>query len=142
MRRIALVTAVLVLSALAAQPAAAQPGIYAPSAPPSYGVYNRPLLSPYLNLLRGGDTASNYFLGVVPEQNRRFNDRLFRSEIRDLERRTADTSTPGDFEDLITPLGSTGHPTAFLNTVGYFGAGAGRVGVPNPGFTRPPPRRR
>ena len=30
-----------------------------------------PPLSPYLNLLRGGDPAANYFLGVRPEQQRR-----------------------------------------------------------------------
>src|SRR5713226_9128309 len=50
--------------------------------------YGRPQLSPYLNLLRGGSPAANYYLGVVPERERRANAALFGSAISDLEWRT------------------------------------------------------
>jgi hypothetical protein len=91
-------------------------------APPfaaGYQPYNRPQpqLSPYLNLLRGGDPAANYYLGVVPERERRRNDALFRSAIVDLEQRTQPLA---EGEDVFTPLRSTGHPTAFGYTGSYF----------------------
>ena len=48
---------------------------YRPNAPfspgPAYGPGYQTQLSPFLNLLRGGDASANYFLGVVPEQQRR-----------------------------------------------------------------------
>src|SRR5262249_37736731 len=77
----------------------------------SFAPYNRPQpqLSPYLNLLRGGDPASNYYLGVVPERERRRNDVLFRSAIVDLEQRTQPLA---EGEDVFTPLRSTGHGRA------------------------------
>src|SRR5207247_6563256 len=34
------------------------------------GGFGRPGLSPYLNMLRGGSPAANYYLGVVPEFER------------------------------------------------------------------------
>jgi hypothetical protein len=113
------------------------------SARPNYGIYqpygggyNRPLLSPYLDLLRGGDPAVNYFLGTVPEFQRRANAAQFRSAIQDLEQRTGQPTTT-EPEDLFKPLTSTGHPTAFLNTGGFFGNTAPVV---RPGI-QPPPRR-
>jgi len=36
--------------------------------------YSRPALSPYLNLLRGGDPAANYYLGVMTEFDRRYRE--------------------------------------------------------------------
>jgi hypothetical protein len=102
---------------------------------PNYNPYGGPALSPYLNLLRGGDTASNYYLGVVPE---RFNRSAFGTilggggygamGLRNLDIRAAGDPfyagprpSPGA-EDLIDdPLPSTGHATFFGNTAGYFG---------------------
>src|SRR5215467_3564741 len=46
-----------------------------------------PNLSPYLNLLRGGNPAANYYLGVVPEVERRNNAATFRAGIQDLAQR-------------------------------------------------------
>ena len=68
-----------------------------------YAPYNRqqPQLSPYLNLLRGGDPASNYYLGVVPERERRRNDALFRSSILDLEQRTQQLAEAEEFTPLF-----------------------------------------
>ena len=80
--------------------------------------YGRPQLSPYLNLLRGGNPAANYYLGVVPERERRANAAMFGSAINDLEWRTRYGA--GGELDLGEPITSTGHPTAFLNTGSYF----------------------
>src|SRR5262245_28146673 len=71
---------------------------YGPRAP-TVNPVGRPGLSPYLNLLRGGNPAANYYLGVVPEAERRFNARQFSTAITDLEQRTATAPTPeGTFE--------------------------------------------
>src|SRR5688500_606325 len=58
------------LALLAAQDASAQ-YVFRPN-PPVVAPYSRPALSPYLNLLRGGDPAANYYLGVLTEYDRRF----------------------------------------------------------------------
>jgi hypothetical protein len=88
--------------------------------PPAYGPFYSPMLSPYLNLLRGGNPAANYFLGVLPEYQRRMNARAFSGAIQSLDQR-AETppATPEELE-LYTPLKSTGHATAFNNTLSYF----------------------
>jgi hypothetical protein len=111
-----LFASVVCLLAVGAQSASAQ-APYPYNRPSPYG---GPLLSPYLNLLRGGDQASNYYLGVIPERDRRRNDVLFRSSILDLEERT-NVATTSEEADLLRPLRSTGHVTAFGNTSTYFG---------------------
>jgi hypothetical protein len=80
--------------------------------------YGRPQLSPYLNLLRGGSPAANYYLGVIPERERRSNAALVGSAINDLEWRSRYGA--GGELDLGEPITSSGHPTAFLNTGSYF----------------------
>jgi hypothetical protein len=78
---------------------------FSPYARPNYVGSPRPVLSPYLNLLRGGNPAANYFLGVLPEFERRAN--------------------AYQFSTLVVTV-TTGHPTAFGNTAGYFGSGPGQ----------------
>jgi hypothetical protein len=86
---------------------------------PRYGVGYQPPLSPYLNLLRGGNQAANYFLGTVPEIERRQNSQLFRSALLELDQKVSrETVELG----LAAPITSTGHITAFGNTGGYFGS--------------------
>ncbi len=87
---------------------------------PAVGTFNRPTLSPFLNLLRGGSPAANYYLGVLPERDRRNTDVQFRSALTDLERRT-ETAPSGD--DLLPTLPQTGHAVQFLNYSTYFNAG-------------------
>ncbi len=111
--------ALLGLAALAG-PAAAQytrPTLGAPFTGPNFGPGYRPMLSPYLNLNRGGDPAINYYLGTLPEQQRRQNAQLFRQQILDLERRAP---LAAEDVDLLGPPLTSGHPTAFGNTAGYF----------------------
>ena len=93
---------------------------------PNYGVGFRPRLSPYLDLANGGDPAINYYLGTLPELDRRATKQLYGAAISGLEERVLQPPpvAPSDVE-LFTPLPTTGHPTAFGNTGGYF---------PPPGF--------
>lgn len=101
---------------VAAAGSASAQNIY-PYTQPNYGPYYRPQLSPYLNLLRGGDPASNYFLGTLPEFQRRSNAQVFRSSILELDRRVTEAAVAGG---IFTPLGTTGHPVLFGYTGTYF----------------------
>ena len=91
---------------------------------PPYGVGYQTLLSPYLNFLRGGDPASNFYLGVIPEQQRRANTRLFGTEIGRLQQQQqlqqGQQQGAALDADLFTPLPTTGHPVAFGNYGGYY----------------------
>jgi hypothetical protein len=85
---------------------------------------NRPNLSPYLNLLRGGSPAANYYLGVVPEAERRaFTDRAL-DDFQNLYRRTARLSQEleetSSREPLVRTNPPTGHPTGFQYYGTYF----------------------
>jgi hypothetical protein len=88
--------------------------------PAGYNPYSRPTLSPYLNLLRGGNPAANYYLGVVPEVERRNQEYRVNRELTDLERRTL--MSP-EFEDILPTLPQTGHPTGFMYYNPYFSGG-------------------
>jgi hypothetical protein len=108
------------------------PGPYGAS---QYG-YGTPRLSPYLNLLRGGNVAANYYMGVVPEVERRANARLFGSQIQELERRVQGTD---EAVDLFPRLTESGHPVVFGNTGTYFGTNLQRQ--PPPGNVNRAPKR-
>jgi hypothetical protein len=114
--------AVILLSASAAS---AQPYPYNM---PRYGVGFQQGLSPWLNLLRGGNTASNYYLGTIPEFERRQNSEVFRNALTQLDIKVSQEAVE---LGLSEPIGTTGHVTAFGNTGGYFGSLTGRqAGVP------------
>jgi hypothetical protein len=88
--------------------------------------YNRQVqpLSPYLNLLRGGNPAVNYYYGVQPAQqnpilfnnaNQGYGPRLTffpRLDLPEIE--------PGEERNAGIP--PTGHGIGFNNTLGFFGA--------------------
>ncbi len=149
---VALPVAATLLLLASAGPAPAQ--VYAPGYPynnimrnPGFNPYFRPgpPLSPYLNMLRGGSPAANYFLGVVPEIERRQNTALFRGAITDLTRRTEELTEEENFDRTLP---TTGHPAVFLNYGGYYfpGVGVGYRGTGG-GYRTPtqmgtPPRRR
>ncbi len=90
---------------------------------PRYGVGFQPGLSPYLNLLRGGNTAANYYLGTIPEFERRQNSEVFRNALTELDIKVSQEAVE---LGLAEPIGTTGHVTAFGNTGGYFGSLTGR----------------
>ncbi len=99
-------------------PALAQ-NIY-PYQPPRFGPGYQTQLSPWLNMLRGGDAAANYFLGVQPEFQRRQDRNQIYGSLQGM--RNLLPQRPGvTDQDINTPLPSTGHPTAFGYTGSYFG---------------------
>ncbi len=105
---------------------------------PQYGVGFRPQLSPYLNLTGRNDPAVNYFLGTLPEFDRRYTKQLYGAAIGSLESQALKPTPPAVADvDLFTPLATTGHPTAFQNTGGYFQNSQGRPLVAGQA-TRPP----
>jgi hypothetical protein len=94
----------------------------------SYGSYgrSRPALSPYLDLTRGGNPAANYFLGTLPEIDRRKTKVEQGTAINELERRTdtlgAQLQADKDLYDLTGGgLPPTGHAATFGNMSTYFG---------------------
>jgi hypothetical protein len=102
--------------------ASAQGGLYGPS--PFGGSYGQPALSPYLNMLRGGSPAANYYLGVVPELERRtFTNQALNNFLNLYARQNQTRDLLEDTlarEPLIRTLPPTGHPTGFLTYGTYF----------------------
>jgi len=90
-----------------------------------------PGLSPYLDLTRGGNRAANYFLGTIPEIERRRNAAQFGAAIQGLERRQRPT-TEVEAEELVPTLPETGHPVAFGSYYPYYLLGAGPTSVARP----------
>lgn len=90
-----------------------------PFRPPQYGPGYQTQLSPYLNMLRPGDPAMNYYAGVVPEMQRRQDRNAIYGSLQGL---TMQLPTPPGIneDDINAPLFSTGHPTAFNYTGMYF----------------------
>ena len=123
---------------LAGAPAHAQM-IY-PYSRPNYGPGYTPMLSPYLNLLRGGDVSANYFLGTLPEFQRRSQAKQFGSAINSLD---LDLQSPPTAEEGVLqfrPLMQAGHPTVFNSTLTYFNQTTPVPGVRSQagrGYTRP-----
>jgi hypothetical protein len=102
------------------------------------GPIARPTVSPYLNLLRGGNSAAfNYFSLVRPEQNA---IRAFQGlQMGVANNQASINSFIGNGQ-----LGSTGMPTQFLNYGGFFmnagtfqGAGPGNSGGTAPAGRTP-----
>lgn len=117
----------LVVSTASAQP----PG---PPPPP-------PAFSPYLNLLRPGNSPGVNYYGLVRPQME------FRNNIQNLQQQVSNNRADiSGLNNAVIP--TTGHTTSFLNTGGYysgggrgtgsrFGTGPGRQNASPP----PPPRR-
>ena len=125
----------LVFGAIALAPRAARAQMTGPSNPSGYApnMYNRAAqpLSPYLNLLRGGNNAVNYFYGVRPGTQ----PNAFTGLLGAGGGGQRMTFFPGaDYmTDLLeeprdaTRVNPTGHPAGFNNTLNYFGQTAGQV---------------
>ncbi len=99
-------------------PAAAQVTVNPPVGPGP-----RPALSPYLNLLRGGNPAANYYLGVLPE----FDRRNFEARMSAQPGLPTTPAAAPDREEFFPTLPQTGHATGF--------------GVYSPYYSFPTPQR-
>ena len=85
----------------------------------------RPVVSPYINLLRNNSPAYlNYYGLVRPEFQ-------FQNQLGGLQQSLAASSGAGSATDPATGLPLTGHSTQFLNTSHYFlnRGGQGQVGA-------------
>jgi hypothetical protein len=102
--------------------------------------YSRPALSPYLNLLRGGDPAANYYLGVLTEYDRRFRDAQMMMPIEmPRQELTVDDRTDLDVPDRRLP--PTGHQAGFMIYNAYYRLPNQRSYLPyNPSTTTRPYR--
>lgn len=98
-----------------------------PNAPRGQG-FGRPRISPYLNLLRGGDPASNFYLGTRRQRRQNATNQTFRGAILELDRRAPTVSE--DLQGYFAPLGTTGHRTAFQNYGAYYSQGVGPLAGP------------
>jgi hypothetical protein len=77
-------------------------------------------LSPHLNLLRGGNPAVNYYLGVLPDQRARALEAdLYGFPDIPARRRTG----LEDLEDTLPSLPETGHAVRFLNYGPFYNLG-------------------
>ena len=130
MKRIALAALALALLPAVARsqvPGQVNPNAYAPN------MYNRSgqPLSPYLNLLRGGSTAVNYYYGVRPgTQPAAFTGMFNQTAAGPRQTFFPVVDTLADLTDEL-PTGvrvaPTGHPVGFNNTLNYFGPTPGQV---------------
>jgi hypothetical protein len=132
------------LLAMSNQRVFAQFGPYQPYGRAGTAGYNPslrgPLLSPYLNLRP--NAASNYFLGTIPEEQRRAQYRQLSTEIQNLEPRGG-APAPVTEEDLVPRLSETGHGVTFMNMSPYYTFGPSAAGAALAGQrpTTAPPRR-
>lgn len=77
-------------------------------------------LSPYLNLLRGGNPAVNYYLGVLPELQRRMPRADLFAPAEATARRRGGSD---DLDDTLPSLPETGHAVRFLNYGPFYNLG-------------------
>lgn len=117
--------------------------IYPTVMPNIYNPANQPL-SPYLNLLRGGNTGVNYYYGVrpgtaggtgfsigAPFSAPGGNRPLFFPQLANAPNSLEEPREPGR-GNVLPPAG---HPVVFGNTMGYFPtAGGGGGGGSRPGL--------
>jgi len=128
MKRFILASLTTLFGLLAASSSASAQFAYPIQGAQRYPGWQTPL-SPYLNLLRGGDPAANYFIGVVPEFQRRMDRNITYGTLQSMGNMLPPRPGIAEEDEFNAPMRSTGHPTAFGYTGGYFGAGTG-VGGP------------
>lgn len=91
--------------------------------PPTFTPYNYgPTLSPYLNLLRIGNPAVNYYGLVRPELEFRANDARIFGDLNSIQHRLSAPATPvrEKKSDESPRFSSTGHPVTFMNKAPYY----------------------
>jgi hypothetical protein len=130
MKRIAL--AALAMAVVPAAAWAQVPGVFNPNgyAPNMYNRQAQPL-SPYLNLLRGGNEAVNYYYGVRPgTQPGAFTGMFNQSAAGPRQTFFPVVDTLADLSEdpqAAMRVSPTGHPVGFNNTLNYFGPTSGQT---------------
>ena len=99
--------------ALGTGPAAAQGGGRGPGFAPGIPAAPGPMLNPYLNLLRGGNPAANYYLGVIPEQQRRAQAAQFGGAINNQILPQIEAIEDTLTGEIVPQLGSARVPAGF-----------------------------
>lgn len=100
---------------------------------PNYSNRTNQPLSPYLNLLRGSNTAVNYFYGARPSLPSGGYAGMF---VNPAQSRQTFFPVVDTLTDLLEDpqnagkVAPTGHPVGFNNTLGYFGGGNTAGGRP------------
>lgn len=83
--------------------------------------YYTPPLSPWLNMLRGGNPAVNYYLGVLPEFQQRTLNAQYGAQLQMMNQRLgAEGAEAPEMNELLPTLSGTGHGTQFMNASPYF----------------------
>jgi hypothetical protein len=101
------------------------------NSPNFYNRGNQPL-SPYLNLLRGGNNAVNYFYGVRPGVAAGGYNGMFNNNNAARQSYFPYFDNLSDLVDDPRDVGRippTGHQAGFFNTLGYFPATGNRPGT-------------
>lgn len=102
--------------------------------------FNRPTVSPYLNLYRGGNgPVSNYFGVVRPQQQFYAQNERFGEQLQDVRERQSQAYNPRQMRRRIPgvyTMGVTGHASGF-NTIRPNGSGEGGPGTQLSGFNAP-----
>jgi hypothetical protein len=88
--------------------------------PPRPVPYQRPTVSPYLNLARGGTPALNYYNLVRPQVE-------FQNSIQRLQQDVATNQQTVAGLDAALTLPATGHATRFMDYSQYFMSQGGRT---------------
>lgn len=104
---------------------------------PNFSPYWRQSLPPYLNLARGGSAAINYYLGALPEQERRSNFDFLSLELQDIQNRSLNAARGENLINPITATGPqrlTGAEPVYSNLEGNYGNLEGIYGDSGPRF--------
>ena len=85
---------------------------------PGISPYNRPTVSPYLNLLRPGLPATNYYNLVVPQQQFSSNLNMLQQQVTANQGNIAALGAQDPLTAILLSL--TGHQVSFMNYRRYF----------------------
>ena len=99
---------------------------------PPIGKY-QPHTSPALNMLGPGGPAYGYLTGTVPQDDYRQQSYSFNRGFQDYQKKVnrsfndvnQSLQNPQAGSEIRQTLGTTGHPTTFMNHMRYFPASAG-----------------
>src|SRR5262245_11908721 len=82
--------------------------------------YSQPAISPYLDIVRGGNPAINYYNGTLTEIDRRQNaiqQQFMQGQVNQLQQQA---TTLLEEQDFIPALSQTGHAAGFQVYGSYF----------------------